>query len=590
MIAGASRAPQTAASSAPASTRGIAVAPTIDLGDHAMGRRSVHDVPVFNLDPGLVAHLRIEVVGHRALQLVEAPTHLRPSWSVAGAAHPIRIAFSPESEPRYAAKLVIHAGWEMNRRPPEVLEVPITAVAHAPGQPTVAEQRASEAAARARADEERTSAEARARTEEQIARYHEQPVLRHHEGHRKTLYDKRARLEAAMVDLSNRRHIGVTQADANIGEFKRKQPVSEKPSLISQLAWAALDVATGGIASGVSRALRQPLTSLLTSSVTELGRDVPYPVSPVTRVTPPSDAIVGFLTDGVKNTVKKVGSELAGEPEAASSDPSHAIGDHSLDAKAAFIAEQTNAFWGNAHVNATVTTQFVYDSLLVSVLDRNPQAAFAAMDQVSEAVEIASNTVAETQRVETLRHWVRYLAQTSLGSTSDAQARTRGLVSAKDASPLTDLRSATHAPDEHRPMRTFDGLVDLQFTINERDPLEPAQVRSAKLHGVRREVAKVLASRSLLDGNVPVRAFAVAASGPSRSANVPLTVTRDEAGNIDHVDNLRVEWEEPRWLSRKAGSLRASPAAQHAGARKLMEEELMRKPLGEHKIETDGES
>jgi hypothetical protein len=582
MISGTVGPAATVASDESARARGIAVAPSVDLGDHEMGRRSVHDVPLFNLDPGLVAQLRVEVVGHRALRLVEAPTHLRPSWSVAGAAHPIRIAFSPEKEPSYAAKLVIHAAWEMNRRPPEVVEVPITAVAHAPGQPTVAEQHASESAARARADEEHASAEARARTEEQIARYHEQPVLRHHEGNRKKLEDKRSLLQSKMVDLSNGRHIGVTEADKNIGEFRRKKPTAENPSLLETLAWAALDVATGGLAKGISTAMKGPIRALLTrSAVADDG---------AASVDAPSEAIVDFLTEGVKSSVKKVGSNAVKALRVdGRSYPAHTSGAHSLDVKAAFIREQTQAFWENAHSNAFDTALNVYNSLLVSVLDANPKAAFAAMDLAIRTVEEASVSAVQQQRDETIRHWVRYLAQTSLGSVPSERGLDHDSQTEPDLS-LTDMRPATQAPDLRQPLRTFDGLVDVQFSVNVSDPTEPARPQLLRLHGVRRKVAEVLASQPLLDAKVAVRASAVPSESLPRSANVPLTVTRDESGGIAHVDNLRLEWEEPSWLSRKAGSLRGSPSAQQAGARKLIEDELMRRPLIGVRIETDGES
>ena len=564
----------------PSNASGLAVQPTLDLGDQLLGSRSTAPLHVFNLDRRLGAVLQVKLVGHPSIQLVDAPPQLRPLGD-RYAPNPIMIAFAPTTDQVVASTAIIRVGWQMNERPVEEIRVAILGVAHAAGRPTHAERVATAEASRKRAADEQAAAAARAAVDARVKDDEQRRVHRYGDGAKDRLGRAREAVAATMLDLTSKRHLGVTEASTNIGEFKRNKPVPEQPSLIERLAFAALDAATGGLAKVVSDQMRAPIKRLLTTSSPGGGERAPV-------VREPSKEFLDFTVESVKGLVKKGGAAVVGQVTAHKQPAStHTAGSTSIDAKASFITAQADAFVGNAHAMAQTSSTFLYNSLLAT-LEVDPDAAVAAMEHANGGLVEAQKDAIKIQRDATKLCWIRYVAQSSLGTTAPPTARARGLTPNADGSDLTSMAPANHAPDEHRPMRTFDGLVDLEFTVDEIDHHEPARLVRATVRGVRRTVAEMLQQHPLLALNLPVRAAATPMK--NRSAVTPITIVRDEAGNISHTDHMKLPWEQPSWLSRKAGAARGSATAQREGARKLIEDELMSKPVSKEKLVTDGES
>ena len=549
----------------------LAHVPVIELVDDVVGAKAHHDVFIFALDRSQQGpRIQARIAGDPAIQHVQTPTYL-PGTAAFDPSSAIKLDFTPKRAGLHEATLEV----DVLDAPMQHVSIPIRAWARLPGAKTHAQEVAAEEDARTDARNRDATTAAHKDAEARIARHDGQAVHHHHAGNLDQLGRKREQIEAKMLDLAGKRANGITYASTNIGAFKRVQPVPEQPSLLSSLAWGALDMVTAGVARNVSNFLRGPLETWLTNTVVETSDD-PF-VGQTTTVTPHSAALVGFIVEGVRGGVKKVGQALLpGKPEPGI-DANHAEGNVSIDAKATFISEQTDAVTGDQHQNAARTSRFVHDSLL-DLLDVAPKAAFAVMDTMASGLEAAFSTAIEAQRAETFRNWIRYVTQSSVGT---SHVRT-----AEDGTSVTDLeRAATLGGTESE--RTYDGLVDLRIGIDEGHPEKPVEVKSAKMSGVSKTVAKTLGQRALGSARVPVRAVADASA---RSATSSLSVMRDESGNLAFDDQVTTSpVASSRWLSHKAGIYPGNDAAQREGARVLMEDELMTKVLGDA-LTTDSET
>lgn len=554
----------------------LAHAPVIELLDDVVGARAHHDVTIIALERQQQGpRVQAKVEGDEAIKLVQTPMYL-PGTGAFDPSMAFEIDFAPKRAGLHEGTLEL----DILDDPRQRVSIPIRAWSREAGAKKHAEVLAAEEQSRTDAANQEASAAARADAEKRIAKHDEEKTHHHHAGNLDQLNRKRERIEAKMLDLSGKRQNGITLASANIGDFKRQQPVPEKPSLLGTLAWAALDIVTASVARGVSGALKAPLERALSSTIVDEHDDIPYPggMEPTVTKVPPSTHLIGVIVEGVRTSVKVAGGALkaAGSAEPGP-DPNHVEGLTSGNPKAEFISQQTDAVTGNEHEVATTTARFLHDSLL-DTLDVSPKTAFAVMDAVNNGLHSAFSNAIEEQRAETFRNWIRYLTQTSVGSSDKRKA--------EDGTDVTDIDRANRLGDE-RSLNTFDGIVDIRIAIDEGNPQAPVVPKSAKIHGVAKQVGETLAARPLLGARVPVRA--VADASPRTPAS-RLSVSRDEAGNLAFEDRVMGGETAPsRWLSRKAGIVPGSESSQREGARKLIEDEVMAKPL-KALLATDSES
>src|SRR5262249_33445519 len=108
----------------------------------------------------------------------------------------------------------------------------------------------------------------------------------------------------------------------------------------------------------------------------------------------------------------------------------------------------------------------------------------------------------------------------------------------------------------------------------------PVRVVGMRLNGVTQDVANHLAQQSLMSAHVAVRAYSLAG----------IEVIRDEAGNVEFTDNTGAPGMPGNWFARRAGEPNGGYDAAARGARRLIEEEIMAKPLiGNAAVRTDSE-
>lgn len=552
----------------------IAAPPEVTVGDLPLGRHTKKSIPVFNLDQQNEATVAVRVVGSTALRIISKPDRLRPSHEGFDASRQVELEFRPTTSGRLAATIEIVMWWPNGGRQPQTLLVPVVGGAHDPMAPTLDEQDLERAAADR---EEQAKAKHVAEQEgvDRSIRAEERRDTHFHEGNKRRLGNERDLAGFALTGLYESRQNGIEGARAAIGEFKRIQPRDDR-TLLEELAWLALDVASAGIAGGVAKRLEPVLKKILHSSIV-----IPYPMvdgqislRDVAEV-PAGAGIVGLITDGIKHLVKtgtKAGVKALHAGEDESERPPV-----SVDAREDFLLAHKELMVTDTMKQAGEVAIRCHDALLPT-LKHAPDAAVAAMAAIKTGLEVQQESAKTDQTHQTLVQWVRYVAQNSLGSVQSLNNKT------KKPESLTAIERANEKREDNKPLKRQDGLVDVSFTADFHHPEQPVKFKGARLTGVRRGVAEHLLGKPLNTFDLAVRA-----SGSLGGPSVSVTVVRDERGNVTYTDNTTVEWEQATWLARKAGVVtHGRPSDEQRGARKLIEEEIMVKPL--EALETDSET
>jgi hypothetical protein len=544
--------------SAAPSSPGLAGPPRIELGDHAVGTTHHEDLNVFNTEAN-DAYVRVSYEGSPSVALVSAPSRLRPSKEGLDPAAVIRLAFSPTAKGRAHGTIVVHAEWQLGIRAPVDLRIPVEAAAHEVGGMPLAEEDAEESA---RKEEERQQQ----REHDELARADQRRREGIESNERLPGGDGRARMalerahdhvKDALSDLFDNRRTGVDIAEKEAAKFNRRPPEHEE-NLLLTLAFAALDLASVGLAGALGKAVEGALASRIKNK-----------------------AIVAFFTDSVKDVAKqgaKAGTgalkgkqQRASEPEA-SHDPGA-----SSDPLIAFFQTERLSLIPQGRAKATAVAERTFDELeplLASPAER--MKAVDAMEAIATNVrkvvnrEEPANKQADASRM----HWIQYVAQTSLGTVTAEESRAAGKRTLKHGESTTNLEGANTAPTSRGAPSAHDGLLDLEFEADPNRAETPGRVVRARIHGVSNAIATKLAEAALLTAGVPVRAY-------SRPGSSTLEVVRDEAGNVDYVDNTGAPGMPGNWFERKVGEPRGGRDAALRGARKLMEQELMASSLND---------
>ncbi len=570
---------------------GLAGPPRFDLGDRAVGTTHIDVLSVFNIE-SLDAYVRVSYEGSPSISLVSAPTRLRPSREGLDPTAAIRIAFSPLEKGRAHGTIVVHAAWQNGVRTPMDLRIPIEAAAHEVGGKPIAEEEADEHAA---AEKARNDAGDRAQMDQAMKAADERLTANKVPGTaamRRRLDRAEGAARDALADLFDNRRAGIDTAKEEAEKFKRRVPEHHE-SLLETLAFAALDVATAGLAGALGKRLETAL--LRTVKVAE--HTLPAGGRASASEYSPSRAVVAFFTDSFKDVVKRgaKAGRTGGGPDRA--DTSHddvrpnqagatkAAGEQdpgpSSDPLIAFF--QTEKI-GLIHQHRGKATEVAQNArfALEPMLDTHPMQAIASLDAIAhELTDYASRQrPANLQAQASAMHWIQYVAQASLGSVAANESRAGGRRARADGATTTNLAGANMAPTGGMAPTVHDGLVDVELEVDHFHPANPAIVRGVRVHGVSKNIGERLARDSLRAANVAVRAYSLDG----------LEAVRDEAGNIDYSDNTGAPGMPGNWFARKAGEPSGGRDAALRGARALIEDEVLTYHPQKQDIETDSET
>lgn len=573
----------------PAPNPGAAGPPVVELGDQELGTQTFHEATVWNLET-IEANVVARVEGDPSVQLVAAPGRIFPSRELRNAdaqENKFRLVFSPTKRGPIAATLRVLLDWRAGAHKPLELAIPINGAAHAAGTPTLDEEAAQEVG---RAQQEREAMERSSDEKRREAREDEDWKAHRVHGDEHSRGALEAATEGARIALDSlfeNRTTGVVTAKSEAEKYGAARPRHEE-SLLASLAMAGLELATSSIAGVIAKRLEGPLERLLTT-ITQPHHDLVGAEIPSGKDVP-AKLVVSVITDGIKQGVKAIEKGLL-QPSAGMHGTQKAAtaGDAergrlpllSADPMIAFFASERIALSSDHAVEAHRVSLRTKDELapLLDLPGDAPRNAVRAMDKITEEITGMNQDKEATtlQAQASALHWIRYLAQASLGAVSPQAAAAEGKHLDPHVQPLTDLSNAN--------VRPASGLVDLVFAASAAHPETPAMVRSVFIQGVSNALAQRLAAEPLLDAGLAVRARGTPADG---DASMPVIVTRDEAGNITYSDQTRPPGVPgASWLARKAGDLHGGPSADLRGARKLVEEELMSKSIPPVLIATD---
>ncbi|MDX2089177.1 MAG: hypothetical protein SFX73_15070 [Kofleriaceae bacterium] len=546
------------AGAAPMPSPRFAYAPKIDLGDVVVGDRSTHETSVYALDAtGQGPRVDATVSGDPAFSLSRAPLFLPAIGGTFDPSYGFKLDFRPTRAGTFEGTLTVHVLDATN----ETFHIPLRAGAHAPGGRTRTEQAVARTTSEAKNVQELLRHAHDAETDATIAAEWTQ-MEPYPSGAKAKLDSLRIDALAALGTLDIKQQGGIAVASEEIGKFQRKPPAGND-SLLEQLAFAALDLATASIAGAVAGRLKGLVKIAATPNVSA---QVPHPMLPQRRAKPEGkpieadEGIIGLFTDGMKHLVKASGTHakhaLKGSPSTASAawssevDTSAELGTYakfSADPTAQFIAIQTDGLADLSHGRKTRSAVRAYDALL-PMLRTRPEHAIASMQAIVTALSEAASDVTQTQAEQSVRHWVRYLQASSPGT-------------------------ANRPFSQEAPMDKIDGMIDVRLSADAR-PAEPVQAVGARLFGVRKAVVERLAKHSMRDLGLTVRAHS-----NLRSPSASITVVRAPDGTIEFSENPTPESHTQGWFARRAEAFGAGRDAPR-GARMLIEE-ILPKSLGE---------
>lgn len=527
------------------SSGGLAVPDKFDLGDQAVGTAHVSDLFAWNQEH-MQAAVSVRYEGSPMIALMSAPQWYRPTSDGFDPNASIKLAFTPTTKGHHHGTVTIDASWVGAPRAPSTTKVAIVAASHDVGGADVVDEEAAvqhaETDKRTRAEEQRAIASAEAAREARLDR----DELPGSPGNRERLRDASADVSDAMHALILNRNAGVTTARGEASKFVKAKP-HYHPSLLETLAFAALDAATAGIAGALGKALEGAL--LKEVSVAAHSKFWTGAIVKESKLLP-SKVLTAFFTDSVKDLTKQAGKGATAKLKTTQAgDP--AVGDSateapdlsSTDPLLAFFQKEETAIVADSLKRATaVGTQA--RGFLEPMLATDPKRAISIMRGMKDSVTTLamSNESANKQAEQSVLHWARYVADTSLGVVAPgANGVTRsdphGLATA-------DIQSANHAPGERGQMRSRPGLVDIQFEADMVDARKPVRIVGMRIDGVSKPVRDRML-RNLGKSPMPIRAYC-------NSGGTRIEVVTDEAGNIAFADESGAPGMPGRWFERRS--------------------------------------
>lgn len=546
----------------------LAAPPAIDFGEAVAGEPMTESRYVFNLHPSHEAQLSSALVGSPDFALVSKPDRLRPSGE--GLGTPFVLRYQPTKRAESRAKLTLAASWQMGVWPATTIEIPVVGKAYAPGEPTHAEEAATAAAGAA--------ARAKAATDEQAETALEDRTVRDNritapypQG---AFNDFDSSYEDAKVSLAlvtDEQENGVGEADAEATSYRRAIPKHDDDLLFS-LAMFGIDMAIAGLVGSLAARLGARVSQKITVGPRgeEFGGGVIWNGTREKALNPPES--VALVVESFKQGLKDAGK--SGRKAVFAGDHHGAAAGADSTARIAFFSGQRSVLTRSKAARGHALNDAMRH--LRPLLRSAPEEATAAMRAIREELELAASRAKEGQATESRVAWMRFLSQSALGSLDPDEAQDLGLRPGRHGESITDTRGATAPPREHEKMQDFDGVLTIEFRADYNHPEEAVTVQSARMTGVHHDMLDKLMTKSPRELGVVVRAHGKA----DGLAVLPITVIRDEAGNVRFTDDTGAPGQAASWLSRKGGSLHTSPERQRLGAIKLMDE-LMDRPLAD---------
>lgn len=530
----------------------ISAPPQLDLGDAVAGRAVHWSTMIFSLAPGQQGpRCYFTLDGDSAITFEGGPNYLPTSSESPSESFRIKLKFLPHEIGRYTSRLDI----TITDAPVQRFSIPVVAAAHAVGMPTLAEEEAAQEKAARDAAAQREGAASSERVRKAI-HDEEQLDTHYHAGHLRQLGNARTRAVTALGALYESRRTGVQAASELVGEYKRHKTPA-KPSLLADLAWLAVDLATARIAGSVAETAEAILGATLKrpemgGGILARGKAEPPEVTL-------SKSVVGFVSDALKEGVTggaKAGAQaLAGMPGGERANP-HAI-ELSEGERIDFFRLQKDHLVGETLTQALNVGIDVHDALL-PVLRVDPELAIAQLEAVADAFKAEIGAASTEHQQQGIEKWIEYVAATNRADQSDA------------------------AFDEAHPHAQYDGLIDVQFRPDLSQPEARVSTSGVRINGVSRDAISKLMKLPLMQLGLAVRA-----SGDFDSPSSTVTALRRSNGSVTYATTEGHE--QKQWLERKAIAQGRGPDAIW-GARILLEQDIMSKTLEEiGELSNDGE-
>lgn len=562
--------PATAATAAP--NKYLMAPDEVDFSEVPVGKHPRQPVHVWNAHPQGAASVSARLDGSGDLSLMHPiPDRLEPSHR-AGSGTPFRIIYQPTKSGKAQATLTVSATWqEFTGWPPSTVEIPIRGAAYIYGEdtPSVVEaKRLREEAHR------REVADKKARAEEQVEAVKKNKEIEapYPQNHEDDLESAGARTLNAIIVLQEKQAIGIRTASAEADAFKRKI-TSPSPSLLRQLAMQAFHMWFYGMSGQIAQ-----VAKLVTKQAQSIRSDSKKGDSDKTT------ALEAMVGDMVKGGVRKAG---AAAEEAIFGGKDDAEKEDADGPRIAFFTEQED------ELSDLMERRLEMLRIKMNVLKpklRNKKQAGEAVDEMNAAADVLEKlkeAARELQADASRFAWMRFLAQTELGSLTPGEMKQKGLEAGADGAPAIRLGTALNLPAEHEPLPRYDGILDLEISIDTNSPTGSRRITNARMNGIIPATARSLSGMplsELLQKGVVIR---VHLKDPKLAVVKAVAVfdgdrveVRDETAALPQDSNL---------FSRMGGHIgRPSPWSQDDGAR-VLREWLEDQALGELglQVETD---
>jgi hypothetical protein len=527
-IASSARSPSPAASrETPHSyTAHAAAPPTFDFGKVTPGTQGFLSLPIHNLT-NRPAEVGVSYRGDPAVEIVSSPPHLSEAGTrVPDGVQNIKLVFTaPAKHGTHHGTLLIGLSWAGGPAS-EQLTVPV--VGHSMDeQELTPDEKIADAHHRKQASDADIAERKRvARGEHELEAFDKK-----HPGHTNNLFiDAIRACDAAMGHLGEIQAGGIDDASKEVFKYVTAPPRPEQPGVMFELAMLVLDIATAGVAGALAKTLEAGLKQLA-------GLEA---------------ATIASMTDGLKETIKGssklVRKRLQSTAGGATPDEDHHApsAGRSSDPRIAFFRAllDGNSEAEEVRMDALIHTQ----ALLRPTLYKDPDLAIEAVKQITTAIHAEIKTANWTFASAAMRQWINYISDLKLGLNRVGSVGDSGIAGVR-------------------------GVVDIGFQPGQ-SPHDRVIVKSATIRGISNDAAKRLVEQPLLGLGIPVRAYGLPT--PNR-AELLVTVTRTGDGTLDFIDESNGLAPGRGWLAQKGGT-------SSAGAKQLIEREIMNVSLNQHGV------
>jgi hypothetical protein len=268
-----------------------------------------------------------------------------------------------------------------------------------------------------------------------------------------------------------------------------------------------------------------------------------------------------------------VGPGGAGGEASPAPSPSASGSPLSDDASVAFFASQQIALADTSRARLGEITR-LGPELVDQLHDEGDfRQVLAVLDAIrADLGQVAGMNAATEQSQATAAQWLSFVSKRS-GETRAVAPDARAVAA---GTPHADRVSAL------RPLDARDGVIEIGFSADLKEPAAPVRIVSVRVLGVARSVADRIRAMSLLEAHAPVRAVARELTfGGQNLADPALAVTRDEAGEITVAAGKPGELPDTnlqaRYLAAKHAperQQRGGGADVNAGGRQLVEKDI----------------